>query len=220
MATPKIVPLREEHLDGTAQALARAFFDDPLQCYVFPDPAERAVRSPAHFAPVLRYGLMFGEVLTTEGEPLGGAIWLPPDAWDITPERAAAAGLDRLPEVLGEEAAGRFFSVLGAVDPYHRRDVPAEHWYLMVVGVVPEARGLGLGRALIQPVMDRADSAGLPCYLETALARNVAFYEHLGFTMLVETVEPQSGMRLWTFRHDPPAQTPSDAGKGERRGVD
>jgi ribosomal protein S18 acetylase RimI-like enzyme len=202
---PKVVPLREDHLDSAAEALARAFFDDPLQRYVFPDPAERAARSPAHFAPLLRYGLMFGEVLTTEGEPLGAAVWLPPDGWEITPERAAAAGLDQLPEVLGEEAAGRFFSALEAIDPYHHSDVPAEHWYVMVVGVAPEARGLGLGRALLRPVMDRADAAGLPCYLETAQPDNVAFYEHLGFKRLVEAVEPRSGLPLWTFRRDPPS---------------
>jgi ribosomal protein S18 acetylase RimI-like enzyme len=148
---------------------------------------------------------MFGEVLTTQGVPLGAAIWLPPDKWEVTAERAAAAGLDDLPKVLGDEAAERFFSALGAINPYHHRDVPAAHWYVMVVGVSPEARGQGLGRALLQPIMDRADAAGLPCYLETAQPDNVAFYEHLGFRQVVEMVEPQSGLRLWTFRRDPHA---------------
>lgn len=203
MRTPKIVLLREEHLSAAAAALARAFQDDPLQAYVFPDPAERTARSPAHFEPLLRYGLLFGEVLTTEGEPLGAAVWLPPDAWEVTPERAAAAGLDELPKVLGDEAAERFFSALAMIEPCHHRDVPSSHWYLMVVGVSPEAKGQGLGRALIQPITDRADAAGLPCYLETAQPDNVAFYEHLGFQRVVDVVEPQSGLRLWTFRRDP-----------------
>jgi len=192
-----------------AAALARAFQDDPLQAYVFPDPETRAALSPTHFAPLLRYGLLFGEVLTTEGGPSGAAIWLPPDGWEVTPERAAMAGLDELPKVLGDEAAERFFSALGAIDPYHHRDVPAAHWYVMVVGVSPEARGQGLGRALLQPMMDRADTAGLPCYLETAQPDNVAFYEHLGFRRVVEVVEPGSGLRLWTFRRDPPALAPT-----------
>jgi hypothetical protein len=51
--------------------------------------------------------------------------------------------------------------------------------------------------------MDRADAAGQPCYLETAQPKNVAFYEHLGFRRIVETVESQSGLRVWTFRRDP-----------------
>jgi GNAT superfamily N-acetyltransferase len=134
-----------------------------------------------------------------------------PGGWEVTPQRAVSAGLDRLPEVLGEEAAGRFFSALEATDPHHHSDVPAEHRYLMVVGVSPEARGLGLGRALLRPVMERADAAGLTCSLETAQPDDDAFYEHLGFTKLVEAVEPRSGLRLWTFRRDPPAQATDTA---------
>ena len=202
MTVQNIVPLREEHLSAAAEALARAFHDDPLQAYVFPDPAERAARSPAHFAPILRYGLLFGEVWTTEGTPLGASVWLPPGGWEVTPERAAAAGLNDLPQAIGEEAAGRFFSALGAIDPYHREVPP--HWYLMVVGVSPEGRGRGLGRALIQPIMDRADSAGFSCYLETAQPDNVSFYERLGFTLVLDVMEPQSGLRMWAFRRDPP----------------
>jgi ribosomal protein S18 acetylase RimI-like enzyme len=204
MTSSNIVPLAEENLEAAADALARAFHNDPLQTYVFPNETERAARSPAHFTPLLRYGMLFGEVLTTEGKPLGAAVWLPPETWEVTPERAAAAELDALPNILGEEAANRFFSVLGAIDPYHHRDVPPAHWYLMVVGVAPEARGQGLGRALLEPIMNRADASGLPCYLETAQPDNVDFYEYLGFKKIVEEVEPQSGLRMWTFRRDPP----------------
>ncbi len=204
MAAPTIVPLREVDLPVAAEGLARAFQEDPLQSYVFPDPVERAARSPGHFAPLLRYGLRFGEVLSTTRPSDGAAVWLGPGAWEVTPERAAAAGLDQLPTILGAAAAERFFSVLAAIDPYHHRDVPATHWYVMVVGIAPEAQGQGLGRALLQPIIDRADAAGQPCYLETTQPKNVAFYEHLGFRRVVDTVESSSGLRVWTFRRDPP----------------
>jgi GNAT superfamily N-acetyltransferase len=144
-------------------------------------------------------------VLTTTRPSDGAAVWLGPDAWEVTPERAAAAGLDDLPTIIGASAAERFFSVLAAVDPYHHRDVPPAHWYVMVVGVAPEVQGQGLGRALLQPIIDRANALGQPCYLETAQPKNVAFYEHLGFRQLVDTVEPSSGLRMWTFRRDPTA---------------
>jgi len=204
MPAETIVRLREEHIVPAARALAEAFQDDPLQTYVFPDALERAERSPAHFAPLLRYGLQFGEVLTTADRPMGAAVWLGPDAWEITPARAAAAGLDALPTVMGEAAADRFFSALAAIEPHHHRDVPAGHWYVLVVGVSPAAQGRGLGRALLQPLMDRADAAGQPCCLETAQPTNITFYKHLGFCQVVETREPKSGLQLWTFRRDPP----------------
>lgn len=158
--------------------------------------------------------------------PKGAAVWLGPDAWEITPARAAAAGLDTLPTVMGEAAAARFFSALAAIEPLHHRDVPAGHWYVLVVGVSPAAQGGGLGRALLQPVMDRADAAAQPCYLETAQPNNVPFYQHLGFRQIVETREPKSGLRLWTFRRDPPTavqppREPGSSGPREyRNGVD
>jgi hypothetical protein len=106
---------------------------------IFTGSGEDAARSPALFTPLLRFGLLFGEVLTTAGGPVGTAVWLGPAAWEVTPERAKAAGLDELPTVLGAAAAERFLSVLAAIDPYHHRDVPPAHWYVMVVGVAPEA---------------------------------------------------------------------------------
>src|SRR5947208_10136531 len=143
MALPEIVPLRERDLPAAAAALSRAFHDDPLQMYVFPDPVERAARSPALFTPLLRYGLLFGEVLTTAGGPVGAAVWLGPAAWEVTPERAKAAGLDELPTVLGPAAAERFLSVLAAIDPYHHRDVrpPIGMSWLWVSPLKPRASG-------------------------------------------------------------------------------
>ena len=204
MAEPRIVPLALEQIGAASEALARAFHDDPLQTYVFPDPVERASRSVPHFAALLRYGLRFGKVLTTDAVPLGAAIWLPPDGWEMTPERAAAGGLDQLPTLLGTESAGRFTQALSAVEPFHHSDVSSDHWYVMVLGVAPEAQGRGLGRGLLEPVIGRADAARMSCYLETSQPANVTFYTHLGFRVLRDVVDPPSGLRMWTFRRDPP----------------
>jgi hypothetical protein len=140
MMAPEIVRLEQKDLQRTAACLARAFHDDPLQTYVLPDPEERAERSPGHFAPILEYGLRFGTVLTTAEEPRGASVWLPPGQAVVTDERAVEAGLDQLPDVLGAAAADRFLSVLLAIDPYHQTDVPADHWYVFVLGVDPASR--------------------------------------------------------------------------------
>ena len=199
MQTPEVVPLREADLPLAAAALTRAFYNDPLQMYTLPDPVEREERSPALFSAALRYGLLFGEVLTTPRLE-GVAIWNGPDAWDITEERAAAAGFDRLPAELGSEATARFFSAIGAAAPNHRRDVRPDHWWVMVLGVVPEAQGKGIARALLDPIMHRADAAGQQCYLETTNAANITFYERMGFQRVAEVDVPGSGLRFWTFR--------------------
>lgn len=198
--TPILMPQSE--LEATAAALARAFHHDPLQTYILPDEQERADRSPAHFASILRYGLLFGEVLTLPGPTSGAAVVLPPDGWEITPDRAAAAGFDQWSTTLGEVAANRFITALAALEPLHHRDVPHAHWYVLLLGVAPEWQGAGKGRALLRTVFDRATAAGQPCYLETAQPKNVGFYEHLGFRTVVNLVEPTSGLPFWTFRRD------------------
>jgi Acetyltransferases len=205
MTPPKIVALREGDLPAAAAALSRAFQDDPLQTYVLPDPVERAAQSPGTFCaatPVRpqfwgsvnhgRFSRRRGRVAWTRG--VGG--------------HPRARDRSRAGQVAGCPWRCRRRAILfhaGGIDPYHHRDVPPAHWYVMVVGVAPEKQGKGIGRALLQPIIKRADTAGQPCYLETAQPANVGLYERLGFRRVVDMVEPQSGLRLWTFRRDPAA---------------
>ena len=77
-------------------------------------------------------------------------------------------------------------------------------WYLFLLGVEPNCQRRGLGGALMRPVLERADAARQPCYLETENQRNVAFYLKQGFETIVNGEEAgSSGVRFWTFRRDP-----------------
>jgi len=80
-----------------------------------------------------------------------------------------------------------------------RRDVPTPHWYLSILGVDPDHQGKGLGGALLQPALAKADQEGLPCYLETLEEKNLAFYGRHGFEVLVDDREPHSGLKFWTM---------------------
>lgn len=199
MSRRQVVHLPDSRVDEAAEALAQAFQDDPLQTYTFPDSEDRRRLSPAHFATILRYGLLAGQVFTGIERGSGAAVWIPPGT-EHTPEMAEASGLTRLPETIGADAAGRFGRLIDYAEAAHHRDMPGPHWYAMVVGVAPAFQGQGYGRALLQPILDRADTDGVPCYLETTQPKNVSFYERLGFRVLLDDVEPESGLRVWTFR--------------------
>ena len=199
--TEGIRSMTEAELPTASIALTRAFMKDPLQNYTFPDEAERAEKSPAHFTAILNYGLKFGEVYLAENGA-GAAVWLKPGEGEVTDERAEAAGFTALPELMGREAFDRFFAAIEFAEEHHKRDIPEPHWYTMVVGVDPAFQGQGYGRKLLQPVLDKAKSEGIPVYLETAQPANVSFYEKLGFDIVRELIEPSSGLRLWTFRLD------------------
>src|ERR1051326_7905222 len=57
-----------------AELLARAFQDDPLMTYAFPDAARRARLLPWLIGLNVRYGCLYGEVYATSGWE-GTAIW-------------------------------------------------------------------------------------------------------------------------------------------------
>ena len=197
-----VAPLREDDLDAVAAMLARAFHDDPLSRYVKPDPEHRAATGPAHFAAAVRAVRADGEVWVT-GDLSAAACWRRPGAHHVTPEQAAAAGLDRVPEIIGEEANARLRAVFAYVRPRVDALAPPSHWYLMLLGVEPARQGHGLGAEVLAPVLARADADRLPCWLETVDPRNVSFYRRQGFDVVEDGVEPGSGLRYLLMRRDP-----------------
>lgn len=190
-----------EGVANAADVLARAFQDDPLQKYTFPDEDERRRVSPAHFRAALEYGLAFGMVNAVPGS--GAIVALPPGQTEVTLERAEQGGLTRLPELIGADAAGRYMGVMSAAGPMHGRHAAMPHWYVMVLGVDPEAQGTGIGQALLSSVFAEADPTRLPVYLETTQPSNIAFYGHMGFAVVEQFRDPVSGLDVWGFLRPP-----------------
>lgn len=202
--TTAIQPVRlsDDQLDVSGEVLGRAFYDDPMFAYLMPDEELRAKVLPWFMARAAQYTQLFGEVYTTPGTVEGNACWLPPHEAEFTDERMAQAGFMEAPERMGEEAFGRFGGLMELMGSLHAEAVPPEHWYLMVLGVDPPRQGQGIGAALVQPILARADEAGLPCYLETMKTRNVPFYRKLGFEVVVEDDTPDGALHYWTMRRD------------------
>lgn len=199
----EIVDLVPDQIAAAGAVLARAFFDDGLARLMYPDDEERKRLTPWHFTALVRYGALFGRVLTTPGQPLGAAIWLPPGEPDMTEERMAAAGMDASVAMLGAEAFGRFAAAMEQIAPHREQAVPDPHWYLALIGVDPDHAGKGIGSALLQPVFADADRDGLACYLETAEAANVAFYEARGFAVTRYGTVSGTSVDYWTMLREP-----------------
>ena len=193
--------LTEIDIAPAARALGDAFFDDPMQIYVLPDPEERAARSPGQFERLLRFGMLFGTATTSAGEIRGACITQPPGA-DMTSERAIEAGVHEFGDVLGAEAFGRLGSCFEYLEANHRARVPLPHWYVMVLGTERASHGRGVGSALLSDVAARADAAEVPLMLDTCTGRNVGFYRGHAFEVTDESVDPASGLRWWTMVRD------------------
>jgi predicted N-acetyltransferase YhbS len=71
------------------------------------------------------------------------------------------------------------------------------HFYIRTIGVRTALQGQGLGSALMRPTLEKADSAGLPTYIEASTERSAALYERLGFRHMGAFELPDGGPPVW-----------------------
>ena len=202
MADANVTNLDKQQHQAAAQALARAFHDDPMVMYVMPDDERRRKHLPWFFKLATEYGHRYGETYTTPGTAEAAAIWLPPGGTIADPLKMVRLGLLRGVYKFGPASFMRFFSLLNHLEELHKRDMPPEHWYLFVLGVDPARQGQGVGGNMIAPILERADKDRLPCYLETMKEINVTFYQKHGFQVVVDGTF-KDGPRYWTMKRDP-----------------
>ena len=199
MPEAAVLTLREAEVSEAAGVIARAFFTDALTVHLYPDHHVRARLTPLMFEAFVRYDQRFGQVDRLPGFT-GVASWLRPGATLATPERMAEAGFDDLPDDIPLAQLEAFF---GVVEGALKGADPEPHWNLRLLGVDPVAQGSGHGATLLRHGLERADASGHPCFLETFEERNVPFYLRHGFALVVDDVEPVSGLRYWGFRRAP-----------------
>ena len=176
-ALREAVPLLPSQKAQAAEALGRAFLADPAYTALFPDDLERAQALPRLFDSV-GYSLVYGQVHTTP-EVEGAACWLAPGNTDVTLWRILRTGLGLYRAVgrFNPSARRQFLAIMDHLDEVRKRLAPGPHWYLWALGVEPDRQGQGIGSRLTQPVLNRADIDGVPCYLETQTEGNGGFYQ-------------------------------------------
>ncbi|WP_405659844.1 GNAT family N-acetyltransferase [Streptomyces sp. RK9] len=180
--------------DATAisRTLTRAFDDDPMMRWFFPDEATREAGLGRYFATI--FTRQYGRHGVCERTEAAASFWVPPGAQDkAVPD---AGTVQELTEILGDRAP----LFREAVDLAAEHGPKEPHWYLAVVGADPAAQGQGHGSALLRSGLAKADADGLPVYLESSKPANIPVYEHFGFTVLGEVELPGGGPALWAMR--------------------
>jgi len=176
-------------------ALARAFFDDPLQTWLLPDDATRLDILRRLFALQSRGSVPDGNSFTDESRSVA-AFWLPPGVTTPRPETIPDTGPMR--DLLGD-GLDRLKVAMAAMLGTH----PTEpHWYLEGLGTDPTAQGRGLAVAALAPILTRCDVDGMPVYLESTKEQNIGFYENRRFRV-TGTIEIPDGPRLWAMWREP-----------------
>jgi L-amino acid N-acyltransferase YncA len=201
MRATDVRPATAAEVPEVAAAYADAFASDPVFTFLCPGRLRRAARLRTMFETeielyVLQNG---GTVWTTSGYD-GAVSELPPGGWEM-PKTATGKEALRWMRAYGT----RLPRALKAQKEMADRHPSEPHFYVRTVGVRSALQGQGLGSALMQPTLQRADSAGLPTYIEASSERSAALYERLGFLHMGVFELPDGGPPVWPMRRPPTA---------------
>jgi ribosomal protein S18 acetylase RimI-like enzyme len=174
--------------------LGRAFADDPMLRW--PLPRGEATAYADAFVELNRAVAEAGW-LYEAGDADGVAVWVPPG------EAERYAAMDEPDRLAGlcDDGAARYVAMW---DWVFARHPPEPFWLLDQLAVDEGRRRHGIGSALVRHGLALARRDGVAAVLETAVPRNVAFYERLGFRVTFEEHVPGGGPRIWFLRADVP----------------
>ncbi|EFJ43602.1 hypothetical protein VOLCADRAFT_106768 [Volvox carteri f. nagariensis] len=177
---------RPEVAQAAVENIAAAFQDDPSTTY-FCRPERR----------VQYYRSILSCLLDWYPEDKQLVCTLPPDAAAFVHVFPRLRELDAWTKLrrgalvpLGCVRLGRLLTGMDASSFFEgqREDFVKVHGpflYVSVMAVRPDRQGCGLGSALLAFVCDRADAAGMYCYIEATSLRNRALYERFGFKLIL-----------------------------------
>lgn len=200
-AMGNVTRVGQEQLEAVAMTIAASFADDPIWKWIYGVPESIPVED----------GLILARMLVARSTPLDEihvapecgavALWTAPliDSTPANEQRRDAQAqpyLERYVEHMGERAA--IAAELGDAMGAHRPD--EAHWYLGILGTHPDHQNRGLGSAVLQTMLAKADRLGLPTFLESSNPRNYAFYRRHGYEGVDELVVADSPPLLGFWR--------------------
>jgi ribosomal protein S18 acetylase RimI-like enzyme len=194
----EITTVSEANLLPARETLVQAFADDPVAAHLFPDASKRPSGMAHIFQMALRYGIRHGQVDVIQPAD-AVAIWMRPEHATPSWSRLVRAGYLTTLFAVGWSATRRMLRFEHFIEGCRLRTLAPPHWYLFSIGVRPGQQGQGLGAALLRHGLQRAQATSVPCYLDTANARNLPFYEKHGFRVVGAKRLPTDGPGVWSL---------------------
>lgn len=209
-ATRRSRVARPDDIDAIVEVLTSAFFRDPLWGPVFDDDT-RALDAAVMWRVFATSALRYPWTFVTQGRE-AVAIWIPPGETELTAEEDEGfTGV--LERAAGVDSAQSIMRIYEQLDAAH----PAEpYFYLSLLGVHDDYRGLGLGMALLEDTLTHIDALGSPAYLESSNPANNARYEAVGFRERAQ-LEMESGHLVTTMWREARTLEPERALRRGRR---
>jgi len=169
-------PATRDDAHPVSETLGRAFFDDPMMCFLLADKSTRPAKLPRLFKLLFKLGLPHGACDVSNGFE-AVALWRPPGQWHVPFRQYIANGPEFL-KIFGVRGALHAMSMMDIVEKHHPKE---PHYYLQVLGTDPAKQGKGYGGVVMRRHLAVADAAHMPCYLESSKETNIPIYQSFGF---------------------------------------
>ena len=177
--------------------LARAFVDDPLMRWFFPDDDTRPHACAALFGLFAEQYLATGRVdVVRRGRPLAVAMWRWPGAAGAQQPETLPTAPGLMTALMGPARAAKVGAAMGVIAELRP---PEPYAYLHLLGVDPATRGQGLGGEVLESGLRAARAGGLSARLETMNPANVPFYEAHGWSVRHEVRLGAGGPTVWAM---------------------
>ncbi|BDA69347.1 GCN5-related N-acetyltransferase [Calothrix sp. PCC 7716] len=180
-----------------ASILAHGFIDDPSFDFIFGEAENKLEALNAFFEIFLTDATQRGEVIIAPEEQ-GACVWYPAEVpiFNEQFEDTLAEVVSTISHISGLEAGNRFQELIQKVGA---KEPQAPHCEVFFICLKPEARGKGVGKSLLKPVLNYADTKKVACYLVSSNPRNISFYERHGFYKFcpIEISDSYSMTGMW-----------------------
>jgi len=197
------VRIRASQIGSLGSVLSRAFDKDSVVEYILPDERTRpSVLSWFFNSVAIPTSRLCGEIYTTMNVD-GGALWIGPRA-QLTIGHLIRTEFPSLWFQWEWASLRRCINVGLQLDKVHERLIRGPHWRLLALALEPSKPKENAGK-LLEPVLSRADSDGLPCYVETFNESDLAFYKRHGFRIGGGGNIPRGGPDFWAMIRAPQA---------------
>lgn len=196
--------LGAEEVGAGAALLARSFVDEPLFAYLFAGKTRSRVERATvpWFRCFLRTFMADGEIHAArlDGRLVGVGVRTPPGAVPLKGLRKGRFIVSVVLANLRMVATSWAARGMMKVGPKLEKLEPHEPFYgLSWVGVEPGLQGRGIGRALADYAVLRADETGASAWLITFGPETRALYERRGFVVEQEVRPLSDGPVGWTM---------------------
>ena len=184
-------------VDDLGAVLSRAFFDDPIAEWLFPDHDRRRMALEAFFALQLRHGYLPRGVVARTEDLRSCAMWV--GSWTDP-----LGFVDRLAHLqvffLMRSRVSLARNLTRTLAALHPKE---PHLYLGTIGTDPDFQRRGYATALLVELVADADRRAVGIYLESSCERNVELYARMGFVVRGQLDAPGRGPRLWLMWRAP-----------------